>query len=162
MAGWNFSVSPCPDQSPSRRPIGTLTPQYAYLVLVFVSGGTAPHLSRRQVDRSYVPPMWQAVFRTRSRQRPQADQFLGCSRPFDASRPWCRCVMRRHSPQQHLGFWQLLGGALQMSGWAWRCPASGSPNRPPPCRQSPPPTSSNTKTFQIAQNLCAVPVSRPG
>ena len=31
--GWIFSVSPCPDQSPSRRPTGPLTPQCASLAL---------------------------------------------------------------------------------------------------------------------------------
>jgi hypothetical protein len=33
VAGWTFSVSPCPDRSPSRRPTGTLDPQCASLAL---------------------------------------------------------------------------------------------------------------------------------
>jgi hypothetical protein len=33
VAGWIFSVSPCPDRSPLRRPTGTLTPQCASLAL---------------------------------------------------------------------------------------------------------------------------------
>jgi hypothetical protein len=73
MAGWEFFFHPFPGQSPSELPIETLipqfetlTPQCAYLALLFVSGGTARRLSRQQPDRFYVPPRRQAVFRTRS------------------------------------------------------------------------------------------------
>src|SRR5574341_1259982 len=52
VAGWAFFVRPCPDQSTSGPPIGTLTPQFetvtlqcACLALLSVSGGTARHLT---------------------------------------------------------------------------------------------------------------------
>jgi hypothetical protein len=54
-AGWTFLFRPCPDQLASGLPIETLTQQSAtstprcvYLALLFVSGGTALHLTPLQ------------------------------------------------------------------------------------------------------------------
>src|SRR5262249_2697604 len=46
-ADWIASFRPSHDQSASRCPVGTLTPQRAYLALLFVSAGIAPGLSQQ-------------------------------------------------------------------------------------------------------------------